>query len=798
MQHPVAWLAWLTACACGALPVCAGAQPAAARATPTAGAAWSSLPVPGGIEAAATAAGITQRLEPERAMLEIIRHVYDPPKDEPDTTEDLVRRLDTHLATARADGASRGAAADVVPLPLHPAFWHDVILQAPVDDAQLFGAIVADRRAALVYTGLAHLDEPTLRYFDSHRELARAVARNQAAAFAAFGQSLRIRDDGLEVPGGTKAAALWEAVVGRPVSDTDAFIRQMLARDAGRVAYLYDAVARLDEARQRFALGMTVANPSTRRDRLVALAEHVTRASRSWDLDRHPFARPLHDAVPLLQQVRVTPDGALAPPVSRTFWREAFAGTDLPGRGPRTVTGAAGAADAADAAWLAALLSDRNVVVRRARLDALLFAQRRARADPSASQADLLVVTRAMARYRLAMLTLERMGVAEAATYAAVARVAESLTSAGARATVAMTQFQGALVLVERSLLGEALDVQTASRLVRSLADLPRADGSRYDGRVASWLGSELLPAVARAKDEATAAGERSNERTILRAAAGCATSRERRTAAADTMAWEGVTYRMDPCLTETARLERRRLGQRAATLDVALSLARISASLSAPVAPRREDLQRDSRDLESIAASVGRTLPRAGEGEAPVSEAVASLTRVAAALPRPAPGFRPARELAPALDLLTADALASLAYAFALRDPESRLARAPDLARRHDFGLASEVPEERWTTPWHPAVERDQARGQGGLLGSLLGLDVALADQFLWRLTLAPPPQAPRLANAQKIGFAEGVVLMNPAALTHADRDLDRPRDAAWPPAPRGGPLVARGRPDR
>jgi VWFA-related protein len=766
MHYPAAWVAWLTACVCGALPVATVAQSVATASPP----AWSSLPVPGGLAAAAAAVGISESLGPERAVLEMVRRIVEPPEDAHGASDDLAGRLTSHLATAAA-APSGGSESDVVPLPLQPAFWRDVIVPAHVRAQDLLGALLADRRAALFYTGLAQLDEPTLLYFDAHRDLARTLARDHAGVFAAFGRSVRISEGRLEWPGGPVAAPLWEAVVGVAPSNTDVFVRQLFAREEGRLAYLYDAIALLDGPRQRFALGLTLATVEARRARFVALATQVVRSSRAWEPRQSPFVRPLEDAVSALQQVRVTDAGALASPVSRVFWDEALSGPGLPARGNRTVID--GGEDA-DAAALAEALHDRNVVVRRARLDALLFTQRLAAADRTATSSDLLVAARAMARYRLAMLSLERLGITQASLYAAVARVADSLTSAGPRAAAGLAQFQGALALIERVRLGGSIDAATASRLVSSLADLAPTSEAGYDGAVAAWLTGEFMPALGRTTQETAAApGERTAERTLLGAAAGC--NVKSRSGAGDegAITWEGVSYRLDRCATETVRIERVRLRQQGTSLDTLLSLARVAAALSRSATTPPEALVGHGRDLLSIADEVGRSLQRPGATGDALREAHDALRRVGTALTRPSSGPPRPGELASAIDVLTADALTSLAYAFVFHDPNGRLARAPDLARRHDFGLASEVPEERRTTPWQLASEPEERGRQGVLRGSLLGLDVALADLSLWRMASAPPSQAPRLTPRQKAAFAEGVVLMDRHVLTDADRDL-------------------------
>src|SRR5262245_33197330 len=67
-------------------------------------------------------------------------------------------------ALARVLDGGVVAASDVVPLPLAPAVWRDVILASPVSDDRLIAAILRDRGAALMYLGLSALDEETLTW----------------------------------------------------------------------------------------------------------------------------------------------------------------------------------------------------------------------------------------------------------------------------------------------------------------------------------------------------------------------------------------------------------------------------------------------------------------------------------------------------------------------------------------------------------------------------------------------------------------------------------------------------------
>ena len=100
---------------------------------------------------------------------------------------------------AKALRTPDGKTSDTVPLPLDPGIWRETILQQPVPDSQLVAAILADRRAALLYHGLAGLDDETLAWLGPDREtlLQRAPA---GGAFATFGRSIHVRGGRVLVP----------------------------------------------------------------------------------------------------------------------------------------------------------------------------------------------------------------------------------------------------------------------------------------------------------------------------------------------------------------------------------------------------------------------------------------------------------------------------------------------------------------------------------------------------------------------------------------------------------------------
>src|SRR5207253_1777416 len=99
-------------------------------------------------------------------------------------------------------------------------------------------------------------------------------------------------------------------------------------------------------------------------------------------------------------------------------------------------------------------------------------------------------------RYRMLMVTLDRIGIAAPSTYAAALRHAARLGAIdGHRGFVAQAQFQGALALVARMTAVRTLDAAQAESLVERLIALPIAD-DRYAGGVGRWIRTDLGKAI--------------------------------------------------------------------------------------------------------------------------------------------------------------------------------------------------------------------------------------------------------------------------------------------------------------
>ncbi len=652
-----------------------------------------------------------------------------------------------------------------LPLPLPPAAWA-VVFGRPVAEASLFGAIMTDRRAALLYHGLLSLSPRTLDAVASRPAWLRQLYDDGAPALAAFGGAFRVGDDGrVEVPGGAEVASLWEELFDAPIGDPERFSRALFSRDGGRLAYFYDGVAQLDAAHQRFALGLWIVDPARRRDRFRDLASAFVDIDPQWALSTSPFLRPTHDGAVLLRAARVeSQTGRPVAPAWLWVWERGLDRDDLPAPapgGPREVEDEG----IVDAAWLAGRIKGELPSVRRERLERFAFAQR-AFADTSPADAgDVLTAVRAYGRYPAAMLTLERLRVGRPAIFGHLARHARQLEAVSAPRDVAplLAQFQGALTLLERATRAGALPLQDTAPLLSALFDVPLASEG-YDGGVGRWVRDALLPAF----PGGTAVPGGSQEAALLSALAA-------RAPASPVVQWEGARYRLDVHGTAVERLAEVRRKQGGNRLDAVLTLLTLADRLRAPA------LQvtgvAETRDaLASAVTSLREPRPWAGAGDGvPSLEAITrDGLRDLGRIRRPA-DLRRAREVGVRLtrvaDYLLGEVLVALAYAPAVGNPDDLLGPEAELSHRHNFGLLTRAgtPASHRTAWRRPLMDAEAAVGQA-LTGAVLGLDLALSRRLLRRMVVERMPPPPRLNPNDREALVSTLPLLDSQRLHDED----------------------------
>ena len=351
---------------------------------------------------------------------------------------------------------------------------------------------------------------------------------------------------------------------GEPARARSAFLHALLAANGGRRAFLYDAVARLDLGRQRFALGMQQAPGPARVAAAKALAAVFDRESAWWRGEGGSFARPEVDAARLLREVRLGADGALAPPSARAYWEAVFDGRAFTrAEWPERLR----ASPRADAAFLAERIATGGAAARRLRFEQLAFAQRVFGGAPQATLSEAVLAVRSLRDARAVLLSLERMGMRDPVLYAEAASLARRTGAGLGEATSAHRALQGALGVIDRARFARTLDAAAAERLVRSLLDVPVGGEGRA---LAPWVEAALLPELARAVYGPRPPGD--PETTVLRAMAGDRVERGESLARFD---WEGLWYRADPGRAELVRLERVRARQGGLSLGAALRACR-------------------------------------------------------------------------------------------------------------------------------------------------------------------------------------------------------------------------------
>jgi hypothetical protein len=724
------------------------------------------VPVPGGTIALAQALGIDPVPDRGRFVYEVARLLYN-------TADGRKGPADAYLTAARQQAARGRTPADarpgdVVPVPLTADLWSTAIFHRTVAPRDLVTAILTDRSAALLCLGLSSFDDATLAFFADRPLLLERIYARDAVAFVAAAGGLRAQGNRILPPGGDEAIPLWEAVTLEKVTRADRFLQQLFELGEGRLAHLYGAIGELDPPHRAFALGLWMPEVVTRVERFKTMVAGVG-AYREAHLRTVPLGRASYDLPMTLWRVEVGADGAPAAPASRGFWSRVFAGTDLPDDPARQLRGIE--EDPIDAAWLVEAIGPSDGRLRAERLDQIAFGQRLFGAAAPDARADVFVAVRALARYRMLMWTLERVGIREPAAYAAAARQAARIGALdGRRGFEAQAQFQGALAIVARMAMVTTLDAVKAQALIAQIVALPLTDDGRYAGAVARWMRGDLAGAIGKAETAEAAvlaamSGPPSGDGPVARA-----------------VTWEGQPYRLDLGAAERARLRIVRDKQEGAPLDAALELAAAAVALAGERRPQAE-IEELAERLTAVAAELPRRVGREGEetspaGVPPASNAREALRRIAEDLSRDLRNkdlkraARAAGPLAELSDTVLADVLLSIAYAADVGDPDGTVLLAEDVSRRHDFGFGARDAaiklRQAWAVP-HVEVSPGLPWHVGG---SLLGLDVGLAPLALRRLNFERVLEAPRLTSNERDTFALSVSLLNPFSLRDADRD--------------------------
>lgn len=666
-----------------------------------------------------------------------------------------------------------------IPSPLPAEVWREAIFDRPVAGERLAFRLLTDRQAAFLYYGLLSMTPETVQFLAADPELLRDLYERDASAFAAYGRSLVVVNGRVRTPGGGAASVLWQRLAQEPIDRPGEFFKAVLRYDNGPFPFLYDAIASLDAPQQRFALGVGLEDRDRRRafSRLYdVIAANLVFAPGT------PWPRGFPDPSVLLSQVRADDAGQPSGPAWEDLWEEALDGIELPQNASRDVQGA-GQSDPIEASRLAERVF-REPPWAAARMAAFLFAQRRFADVDTQDLRHVLTTLRGFPLFQSLVSTLDRMGVQAPRTYATAVLNAASLNRmvAPEDARDALSQFQGALALLDRVRYARSLPEAAAAELAASAAAVRLHETRGYEGRMSGWVARELLPALgADPPDEDSEDGNVTDpgvddapaprERIVLRALAGALEDEgwDHRV----TTTWEGFSYVADLRGATLTRLLEAREAQAGASLDTALDLWAVGDALAA--GPETvEEVQGLVERLRAVASA----LPvRKG----PVGPVIVShyLGRVYSDLERirgPDDISRRAPEAAGRLlrlsDAVLGDVLRALVYAAYIGDPRSGVLGSGDLSVRHDFGLDPAADDSLRATAWRYPEARTLPDRPWHAAGALLGLDFATADLRLQQIMTDRPPVGAPLASYERDGLAASVALFNPFDRTEAEMD--------------------------
>jgi hypothetical protein len=730
---------------------------------------WADVLLPGGRTTLLPALGLSSELPRALVVAEIVRviHQWRDPRGRP------LKIASDYFANPPATGD------EVVPIPLPAPVWRSQILaNAPADDRNLLGAILANRRASLLAYGLMGVDAETMTAIGSDATLLRRLYEQHATTFAAFSPNLRVRNGVLVLPGGPEMQPLWQALVQSPLASPRDAIPELLGRDDGRLASFVEAIEGLDGAHVRLVRDDAArdekekASTSKTADEIAkekadrraaafrALYQTFVDVEPAWKPSEFPFLRLGADPTLLLAMAPIGPDGHVFGTVA--YWRALVGSDELPDS-----LAAWDDLDESDAITLPELLqlvTPLSLPARQVTLGSIAFTGRLARRFPDSTLADRVYMTRASRRFPALILTLERADIRDWQTWLTLVRRARQVDRApgyaGLDRTLAL--FQAPIALVERVLRAHAIERPRAESLLKAFAAVS-SEPDRYGREVAHWIATSLLPALGY---EAGKEGLQA-EGVLLEALAGFGTRPE---GAPTVVQWEGSTYRVDRAASELARLTEIRTGQEGNTLDTALALANIGRDLeSARDVAHVRSTEKTLRDLASTLTAIEpselSTVDPPPDVEAIVRQALADLERVRnrSDLKRAAAVGERIRGLEGAV---LADVLTSIVYALALGDPEGRTFLAGNVARRHDFGRRLIAPIERERTRWMLPFETAGDGEPWHVRGALLGLDIGLGRLALRRTHGDLPELQPTISQADRRVLIDSFVMTTAADL--------------------------------
>ena len=503
--------------------------------------------------------------------------------------------------------------------------------------------------------------------------------------------------------------------------------------------------------------------------------------ARAQALD-DPELRAL-EPVLVLRALSFDDAGTFVGPASRDFWERVFDDERIPGNPERELRGI-DETPLIDAAYVLAATCNEPPPTGRDRLRALAFVQRVFRDHDRRDLPAMLVAARAAVRYPMLMLSVERMGIGDARVYASLARAADRLERIRQPLQLrdALSQFQGAVALVERARLAGAMGPDIAGGALLALAELPLTRDGRFDGAIGHWFVDHLLPGLG--VRVAPSFDSDLMDQQLLAALAGAADS------APPVVEWEGLAYRFDRRAAQFERFIQARDRFGSNRLDAVLALSATVAALAegtvSDPGPLIGGLERSLTSIRTPRVGIHVPNTRSVSYEDTVRPFVEDL-RENARRGRLRRLPEVARRLRPVVDVLLADLLRTLPYVLHLSNSYGVRLMGDDIAARHEFGVrigdAADRARAPWSMPrggsappvpfhrlgefWIAPEDDDRFTGVWHVYGALMSLDLALARFHLPRLAGVIPSATPAIFPTEENYFAHGATLFNPATVT-------------------------------
>jgi hypothetical protein len=487
-----------------------------------------------------------------------------------------VRSFVGQLSSAATDKAiADESQALSIAAPLTANHWREVLQLN--DRADLFGALINNRSAMLVCAGAASSDPSIRALLERDRGLLRWIVRTAPAAFWISARGLKVEKDRVIVPGGAAAEPIWEALTAVKVTRAPDFIRALLTKDSGRLAWFYDAVGTMTP--ERLALVMGPAPIEAQIESVRSLYDTFRGADSNWKLEEHPFLRGTTDPWIVSTHVEIV-SGQVAPPAQQWFWEALFDRSELTrlaaARLEQGISVKRESGTPVTLAWLAHKISTASAKERRDRFEMMRFAQTVFTTADGDGLTEVMVALGGYRRYRAVLLTLDRMEVTTPRVYARTVEAARKIDEelSGRDERNAVIAFQFALAVLERARFTHSIDAATAERLLLSMADAvdPPADAVKQRDAfpftvLTQWMFNTMLQALPPLvqPDQWTGA-KTAYESRLLQALAGKPQASE-----GPALEWEGLTYRVDYFSGEHTRLKRIREQIESPGLDAAI-----------------------------------------------------------------------------------------------------------------------------------------------------------------------------------------------------------------------------------